>query len=208
MRKLAIGVVALLASLDAAAAADPTGEWVVDGGYARVRIENCSGNYWGVVAWEKTPGGTDKNNPEASKRTRPTLGLPIMIEMKPTSSAKRWDGEIYNTEDGRTYSANISLSKDDVLRVQGCVLGILCGGQDWTRYKEASVAAPARPVAARGGATHTAAAGGAQAAAVEAHPAGAKGKPQASAKGGTVTPAGRETTEQLCARVSAMQETH
>lgn len=152
MRKVALGVVAVLASMNAALAADPTGEWLVDGGDARVRIENCGGKLWGVVAWEKE-AGQDKNNPDPAKRTRPTLGLPIMLAMAPSSTPNRWDGEIYNTEDGRTYTANISLSSPDVLRVQGCVLGILCGGQDWTRHKEAPAPAAARPSGAKGSQT-------------------------------------------------------
>ena len=30
----------------------------------------------------KTPGGRDKNNPDVSKQNRPTLGMPILIDMK------------------------------------------------------------------------------------------------------------------------------
>ena len=134
MRKFIVAIGALALSWTTALAADPSGEWVVEGGFARVRIENCGGKMWGVVAWEKTPGGVDKNNPDASKRERPTLGMPILLAMAPTKP-NRWEGEIYNTEDGRTWNANISLSTDDVLKVQGCVLGFLCGGQDWARYK-------------------------------------------------------------------------
>ena len=37
---------------------------------------------WGVVAWEKQPGGRDSNNPDASKKSRPTLGMPILLDMK------------------------------------------------------------------------------------------------------------------------------
>lgn len=138
MRKLIFAIGALAASCTTALAADPTGEWLVDGGYARVRIDNCGGKMWGIVAWEKTPGGVDKNNPDASKRDRPTLGLPILLAMAPNKD--RWEGEIYNTQDGRTYTANISLVNDDVLKVQGCVLGFLCGGQEWTRYKAQTTA--------------------------------------------------------------------
>ena len=126
-----ITIVAVAASVGTAAAATPTGEWLVDGGYARVRIENCDNVLWGVVAWERT-AGRDRNNSDASKRDRPTLGLPILLGMK-QMQPNRWDGKIYNTEDGRTYTAHISLRSDDVLRVEGCVLGFLCGGQDWAR---------------------------------------------------------------------------
>ena len=63
-------------------AADPTGDWRVADGVANIRVAECNGSMWGAVAWEKTPGGRDKNNPDASKQSRPTLGMPILIDMK------------------------------------------------------------------------------------------------------------------------------
>ena len=132
MKKICFCLAALVLSFVSAAAQEPTGEWTVEEGYARVRIENCAGRLWGVVSWEKMPGGLDSNNPDPGKRSRPTLGLPILLNMKP--AAGRWEGEIYNTQDGRTWNANIKLLNPDVLRVEGCVM-IFCGGQSWARYK-------------------------------------------------------------------------
>jgi Uncharacterized protein conserved in bacteria (DUF2147) len=86
---------------------------------------------WGVVSWEIYPD-VDSHNPDSSKRSRPTLGMPILLEMAQTRT-NQWDGQIYNAEDGNTYSANISLVSSNILRVQGCFLGILCGGENWTR---------------------------------------------------------------------------
>jgi uncharacterized protein (DUF2147 family) len=133
MKHIWLGMAALAVSAGSAFANEPIGEWVVEEGYARIRIENCGGNLWGAITWEKTPGGVDENNPDASKRSRRTLGMPILLNMKPGQG--RWDGQIYNSQDGRTYTSNIKLVKPDVLRVEGCVLGFLCGGQNWTRYK-------------------------------------------------------------------------
>ena len=147
MKRICIGLAALAMSSSAAlaqSAQEPTGEWLVEEGYARVRIENCSGRLWGVVAWEKVPGGLDSNNPDTSKRSRPTLGLPILLNMKPGPG--RWEGEIYNTQDGRTWNANIKLTSPDILRVEGCVLGFLCGGQSWTRYKSTDPKEKVTPV--------------------------------------------------------------
>jgi uncharacterized protein (DUF2147 family) len=142
MKRLSLAAFSMiLASAAAAGAAEPVGEWLVEGGYGQIRIERCGEQLWGIVSWEKK-AGIDRNNPDASKRERPTLGLPILRAMSPTGP-NRWEGEIYNTEDGRVYSSNISLASDDVLRVQGCVLGFLCGGQDWTRVKAAAM--PAAP---------------------------------------------------------------
>ena len=49
--------------------------------------------------------------------------------------SNQWEGQIYNSEDGNTYSASITLSDPNTLRVQGCVLGFLCGGENWTRVE-------------------------------------------------------------------------
>jgi uncharacterized protein (DUF2147 family) len=121
----------------ASAATDPVGEWMVTKGYARIRIENCGGVLWGAVVWEQTTG-VDTKNPDTTKRGRPTLGMPVLLDMKPTG-ANKWVGQIYNSEDGQTYASNISIGPQDVLQVRGCVLGILCGGEDWTRVVDPSL---------------------------------------------------------------------
>ena len=114
-------------------APDPTGEWLVAKQVARIRIVDCDGRMWGVVAWEATPG-VDRKNPDPNLRTRPTLGMPILLGMAPSQYDKnKWEGEIYNSEDGHTYSANISLPDPNTLKVQGCFLGFLCGGENWSR---------------------------------------------------------------------------
>lgn len=139
-------VLVLLASAATAAPAPranptmgPTGEWLVENGYAHIKIDNCGESLWGVVSWEKKPG-RDTNNPDPSKRDRPTLGLPILLDMKPTE-ANRWEGEVYNAENGKKYSSSISLGGPDTLRIEGCVLGFLCGGENWTRVKASPDAA-------------------------------------------------------------------
>jgi uncharacterized protein (DUF2147 family) len=127
--------VALLSLATPASAAEPTGEWLVEDGVARVRVEKCTDKYWGVVSWEKTPGGLDTNNPDPAKRTRPTLGMPILLGMAP-GEPDTWEGEIYNSRNGKTYSARIMVKQPDVLRVEGCLVGgFLCGGQNWSRFQ-------------------------------------------------------------------------
>jgi hypothetical protein len=51
------------------------------------------------------------------------------------TKTNQWDGQIYNSQDGHTYSANVSLVDTNTLRVQGCFLGFLCGGENWTRVE-------------------------------------------------------------------------
>lgn len=166
-----LAVAALLFATTAPAlAADPIGEWLVEDGVSKIRIEKCSGKLWGLVSWEKESGMLDTNNPDPAKRTRPTLGTPLLLGMQQTQE-NRWDGEIYNPMNGKTYTANISLASLDKLRVQGCVLGFLCGGQTWTKAQPTpKPAASAKPGANRaaGGPTTTASVpGGSKAAAFD-----------------------------------------
>jgi uncharacterized protein (DUF2147 family) len=123
----------LAAGLSAANAADPTGDWRVADGVANIRVAQCNGNVWGAVAWEKTPGGRDSNNPDVSKQNRPTLGMPILIDMKKKAGVDQWEGQVYNAKDGQYYSATITPVSNDELEIKGCVLGFLCGGETWTR---------------------------------------------------------------------------
>jgi uncharacterized protein (DUF2147 family) len=125
--------VVLAAGLAPAFAADPTGDWRVADGVANIRVAECNGSMWGAVAWEKEPGGHDDHNPDVSKQNRPTLGMPILIDMKKKPGFDQWEGKVYNAKDGQYYSSTIKPTSPDQLEIQGCVLGFLCGGETWTR---------------------------------------------------------------------------
>jgi len=131
-----------------ALAADPTGDWKVADGVANIRVAECNGSMWGAVSWEKTPGGRDKNNPDASKQSRPSLGMAILIDMKKKAGvADQWEGEVYNGKDGKLYSSTIKPVGSDQLEIQGCVLGFLCGGETWTRVAGPIPSSPANSMA-------------------------------------------------------------
>ena len=133
--------------LTPALAADPTGDWRVADGVANIRVAQCNGNMWGVVSWEKTPGGRDKNNPDPALQSRPTLGMPILLAMKKKPGADAWEGQVYNAKDGQTYSSTIKPVGADQLEIQGCVLGFLCGGETWTRAGPPIPSSPANSMA-------------------------------------------------------------
>ena len=59
------------------------------------------------LSWEKSPGGVDSHNPNPAERTRPTLGLHILLAMRPTKPGL-WEGEVYNAENGKTYNPRSS----------------------------------------------------------------------------------------------------
>ena len=137
----------LVTSLTPALAADPTGDWQVADGVANIRVAQCNGNMWGAVAWEKEPGGHDTNNPDASKKNRPTLGMPILIDMKKKADADQWEGQVYNAKDGQYYSSTITPTDPDHMEIRGCVLGFLCGGETWTRVGPPIPSGPANSMA-------------------------------------------------------------
>jgi uncharacterized protein (DUF2147 family) len=131
------GLVVACVFVEPAAAAEPWGEWLAADKTAEIRVAECGGALWGVVAWEADAGIDDKN-PDPRKRSRPTFGMPVLLGMK-ASGPNRWDGALYNSENGKTYSGGVSMLSPDLLRVRGCILGILCGGETWTRVE------PTRP---------------------------------------------------------------
>jgi uncharacterized protein (DUF2147 family) len=147
MRSLVYSAVISAAGMAPALALDPTGDWRVADGVANIRVAQCNGSMWGVVAWEKTPGGRDTNNPDVSKQARPTLGMPILIDMKKKPGVDQWEGQVYNAKDGQSYSSTIKPVGPDQLEIQGCVLGFLCGGETWTRVGPPIPLSPANAMA-------------------------------------------------------------
>ena len=122
-----------------AAAADAFGTWLTGDKAGQVRILNCGGALCGNLVWLKEPNDpatgrpkTDTHNADASKQSRPLLGVPVVLAMKP-SGPGQWSGEVYNAEDGKTYSGSFTLTGPDTADLKGCVLSILCKSQTWTR---------------------------------------------------------------------------
>jgi len=129
---MAAGLLSLLSTGAAFAQGTPAGDWLVEDGTAHIRVVQCGGAYWGVISWTKGAPGRDEHNPDPAKRNRSMLGIPILINMRPAGNS--WDGEVYDAQDGSTYTSHIALASPDVLRIEGCVLGgLICGGENWTR---------------------------------------------------------------------------
>jgi len=68
--------------------------------------------------------------------------------MKKKDGADQWEGQIYNAKDGKLYESTMTLSNPNQLEIEGCVLGILCGGQTWTRVSGPIPSSPANSTAA------------------------------------------------------------
>jgi uncharacterized protein (DUF2147 family) len=130
-----------LSPVASAFAADPMGTWFTADKDSQVRIANCGGALCGALVWLKEPNDpatgrpkTDKNNADASKHGRPLLGTQIVLSMKP-SGANQWSGNVYNAEDGKTYSGSFTMTGDNTAELKGCVMSVICKSQTWTRAK-------------------------------------------------------------------------
>jgi uncharacterized protein (DUF2147 family) len=133
-----------------AAAPDATGLWSTEGAKAQIRISACGeGALCGTIAALDEPidpetgrPKTDKNNADPALRNRPLIGTTILLGMKPTDTPNRWEGKVYNAEDGHIYTAYLTVTGPSALKLEGCILaGLICKSQTWSRVK--NVAEPA-----------------------------------------------------------------
>lgn len=130
-----MALVAILLLATAAAPAPITGRWATQDGTAIVQIAPCGKALCGKVVKVLNPkpgqATTDVHNPDAAKRSRPIIGLPILTGL--TASAASWDGQIYDPKTGKSYSAYLSIDGGG-LQMKACY-GILCQTQHWTRAR-------------------------------------------------------------------------
>jgi len=128
--------VAALAAASPALAADPVeGLWLVQAGTAKVKVTPCASDkskMCGQVAWLKTPGAKDANNPDASLRSRPIMGMLMIRGFKPAGPGKWTGGKIYDPNSGKTYGSKMSANPDGTLKVEGCI-AVVCQAQTWKR---------------------------------------------------------------------------
>ena len=118
------------------------GEWLTQEGDAKVRVSEEQSTYIGRITWMATPNETDgqprldKNNPDASLRSRPILGLKIVWGLHPDAARTYRDGSVYDPKSGKTYSAKATLEGPDTLVLRGYV-GVPLFGRSakWTRVK-------------------------------------------------------------------------
>jgi uncharacterized protein (DUF2147 family) len=141
LQKLAAVTAAILTlGMAEGRAAEPAGTWSTEGGLSRVRIGPCGDALCGTIVSLKEPNDPetgkpklDKNNADSGKRSRPLIGVPIVLGMK-KSGADKWQGQVYNATDGKTYSGSLTLTGDSSLKLEGCALGgMICKAQAWTR---------------------------------------------------------------------------
>ncbi|MBR0932486.1 DUF2147 domain-containing protein [Bradyrhizobium jicamae] len=141
---VAVILMSTISRAEAASPVDPSGTWMTEDGRARIRLERCGAaqqHICGYIVWMKDPLDErgqpmrDSSNPDASKRARSVLGHQLIMGLKPTPEG--WfDGDIYNAEDGRSYSVMLWRDSPDRLKLRGCMLKLLCQTQTWKQTND------------------------------------------------------------------------
>lgn len=118
----------------------PIGVWLTERGDSHIEIYPCGEALCGRLAWIEEPRDEagdllrDVNNPDPELRSRPLLGLQIMTGIVPAEEPGRWEGKVYNPEDGRTYDLTLLAVSEAEMIVEGCILfGLICQQQIWQR---------------------------------------------------------------------------
>lgn len=125
-----LAVLGLVAGSGLAHAGDPSGTWRLDSGKVTVKVRQCGGELCANIVGLREPTykdgkpKIDRHNKNPSLRNRPLMGLAVLSDMKPAGD-NTWKGSIYNADDGKTYSATMTLN-GAVMKLKGCVAGIFC----------------------------------------------------------------------------------
>ncbi|MDH5546591.1 MAG: DUF2147 domain-containing protein [Gammaproteobacteria bacterium] len=141
---LIIGVF-YMPTIFAQGADDVIGEWSTPEEKSRIEIYKCGDRFCGKIVWLKKPNfesdheragqaKTDLKNPDPTQHDKPLIGLQIMKGFAYEGDRVWEDGEIYDPENGKTYSCKMTLENDRVLNVRGYI-GISLIGRTtvWTR---------------------------------------------------------------------------
>lgn len=116
----------------AARAHDPHGLWLRPDGGERFSFYDCDGLLCARLVSVK------KDEDQSS------VGVVILSGAKKTG-ANEWRGKLFNAEDGKTYDGFITVTSANELTLKGCLWGVLCSGETWTRIAAPVEASAAKP---------------------------------------------------------------
>jgi uncharacterized protein (DUF2147 family) len=118
---------ALIVAATPAFALDPYGLWLRAESNTTFDFYNCADKLCAkVIAVGK---------PEEKK----AIGTVILRNAVKNKDGE-WAGDLYNTEDGKTYTGTISVKKPTELKLEGCLLKYLCKTETWERAPDQTAA--------------------------------------------------------------------
>lgn len=112
----------------------PEGLWIRSNetGWTKIQIDPADNDKWtGTIAAMENPRN-DTQNPDPDLRDESLIGRQLFDDMTKVSQVK-WEGSLYNPENGNTYSGSLTVIDQNELRLKGCVFGFFCRTDTWLR---------------------------------------------------------------------------
>jgi len=126
MRKRILLALTLLVATPAWAGGETVyGVWSRDGHDESLEFFDCDGKLCAREVLAKAAAGAEPQ---------------LILRHAQKSGANQWKGDLFNPENGKTYSGKILFAPPDRLTLTGCLVAFLCQSESWTRAS----AAPAR----------------------------------------------------------------
>ena len=119
---LLTGFALALLSAGSASAAEPYGVWMRPSTGTQVNFYNCGGKLCGKIVAVKD---------EARKKE---IGVVIMKGAAKTGDNK-WEGDLLDAGTGKVYAGVATLEGPGALNLKGCVGGLFCSGETWSKVK-------------------------------------------------------------------------
>jgi uncharacterized protein (DUF2147 family) len=150
VRQAAMSAILALSCATAWSQEAPQGRWITASGNLEVEIAPCGKALCGTVT--KVLGNRSMSRDGEEMKAvdaRPAMGMKILqnfvSETFEDQRTTRWEGEIYNRENGKTYACLMSLNPDGSLQVRPYVgLSLFGKTQTWQRSQPAVQVGEAR----------------------------------------------------------------
>lgn len=143
IKSILVAVVFLMVTVVSFSQNEVEGIWLSTNKDGKVKIYEKDGKFYGEIIWLLEPldensgkPKTDIYNPDESKHQNPVIGLNILKGLVFDEDNVWDDGQIYDPENGKTYSCKMTLKDEDHLDVRGFVgFSLLGRTENWTRIK-------------------------------------------------------------------------
>ncbi len=119
---------------------DIIGLWLTHGKEpAKIQVYKSGEKFYGKIIWLQYPTKdgkqrADANNPDKAKRNNPIVGLVILKEFRFDGDDEWKGGDVYDPENGKTYSCYLTFKDKNTLKVRGYIGVSLFGRTElWTR---------------------------------------------------------------------------
>jgi len=109
------------------------GVWLRDGHDERLEFYDCDGK---LCAREDAVVSIDGGPPQ------------IILRSAAKAGTNQWKGELFNPENGKTYSGKIHYNPPNELTLTGCLIAFLCQSESWTRSDKPPANSPPAPAPA------------------------------------------------------------